>query len=211
MSGRAPGLVALARRASGLDLGVEYNPHTLGMAREDELTIGGLARLAGVGRETLRYYERIGLLPAPGRRKGGYRRYGAAEVARLRFIRRAVDLGFTLAETGELLALRAREGAPCAGVRSKAHAKLEAVEQKLLELTELRDAIAALVRACRGDRAVEHCTILAALGEGGSFEDPSSKKKEKRTPWSTPSKRRAEAPAPVSRASRPASAASKSA
>jgi MerR family copper efflux transcriptional regulator len=147
------------------------------MADENDLTIGSLARSAGVGRETVRYYERIGLLATPGRRKGAYRRYTPGDVARLRFIRRAGELGFTLAETSELLALRAREGSPCASVRAKAKAKLTAIEQKLVELTELRDAVAALVRACRGDRAVEHCSILAALGDE---EDPARTKKSRK-------------------------------
>lgn len=162
-----------------LDPGVRYTPHTSRMATDETMGIGRLARASGVGVETLRYYERIGLLVQPGRRKGAYRRYGPDAVARLRFIRRAALLGFSLAETRELLALRAREGAPCAAVRAKASAKLALVEQKLAELTELRDAVAALVRACRGDKAVEHCTILAALGGEAESE------KEGASSWPT--------------------------
>lgn len=139
------------------------------MATHESMGLGRLAQASGVPAETLRYYERIGLLATPGRRKGAYRRYGADAVARLRFIRRAAELGFSLAETRELLALRAREGVPCAGVRAKAAEKLHLIEQKLAELTELRDAVATLVRACSGDKAVEHCSILAAL-EGGVTE-----------------------------------------
>lgn len=131
--------------------------------------IGALARATGVGVETLRYYERIGLLELPGRRKGTYRRYGADSIARLRFIRAAGDLGFSLTETRELLALRARKGAPCAAVREKAEQKLTVIKQKLAELTELRDAVSALIGACHGDRAVEHCTILAALSGEASI------------------------------------------
>lgn len=185
------------------------------MPDENHLTIGALARLAGVGREALRYYERIGLLTTPGRPKGAYRRYGDGDVARLRFIRRAAELGFTLAETKELLALRAREGAPCASVRAKASEKLDAIERKLAELTELRDAVAALVHACRGDRAIEHCTILAALGdeEGISShqkKDQSRNRTKESTAWPQP-RRRPTAATHASRAPKRASAASRTA
>lgn len=131
---------------------------------EGTFTIGTLARRAGVGVETVRYYERIGLLPRPARASSGYRRYDGEAVARLRFVRRAAQLGFTLADTKELLALRARRGAPCRAVRARAEEKLEEIDRKLAELHELRDALALLVRTCSGDTAVEHCSILATLG-----------------------------------------------
>ncbi|HQY65362.1 MAG: heavy metal-responsive transcriptional regulator [Myxococcales bacterium] len=163
-------------------------------------TIGTLARRAAVGVQTIRYYERIGLLPQPTRAKGGYRRYGDDAVARLQFVRHATQLGFTLAETKELLALRARQGAPCGTVRRRAEEKLAAIEQKLTELRELRDAVARLVRTCSGDTAVEHCSILAALGE------PDTSKKGKSA---CPPQPRHPAPLPVSRASKRVNAASK--
>jgi len=128
-------------------------------------TIGTLARRAEVGVQTVRYYERIGLLPPPRRAEGGYRRYADDAVARLQFVRHAIRLGFTLAETKELLALRARQGAPCGVVRKRAEEKLAAIDQRLSELRDLRDAVRRLVRTCAGDTAVEHCSILAALGE----------------------------------------------
>jgi hypothetical protein len=84
-------------------------------------------------------------------------------------------VGFSLAETCELLALRARKGAPCAAVREKAEQKLAIIEQKLAELAELRDAVRALIGACHGNRAVEHCTILAAL----SGEDQPSRERNR--------------------------------
>lgn len=178
------------------------------MRTDETMGIGTLARTTGVGVETLRYYERIGLLAQPGRRKGAYRRYGNDAVARLRFIRGAADLGFSLAETRELLALRAREGAPCASVREKASQKLSVIEQKLAELTELRDAVAALVRACSGDKAVEHCTILAALGGDGTID-----RKRKGAPSWPQQRPRPERPAAprAARASKPARGASKTA
>jgi MerR family copper efflux transcriptional regulator len=174
---------------------------------EETMGIGRLARATGVGAETLRYYERIGLLVQPGRRKGAYRRYGAEAVARIRFIRRAAALGFSLAETQELLTLRARQGAPCASVRVKASEKLAAIEQKLVELTELRDAIATLVHACRGDRAVEHCTILASLDTPNVIE--TNRGKEPSCPQPHPPRR--QAPARASRVSKHAKSASKTA
>lgn len=178
------------------------------MPSDETMGIGRLARASGTGAETLRYYERIGLLVQPGRRKGAYRRYGADAVARLRFIRRASELGFSLAETRELLTLRARQGAPCASVRAKAVEKLAAVDQKLAELTELRNAVAALVRACRGDKAVEHCTILAALGDDGTI---TTTKKGRPSCPPHPPPPRPTAAARASRASRPARSASKTA
>jgi len=132
---------------------------------DETLTIGTLAKRVGVNVQTVRYYERIGILPKPGRSQAGYRHYGEDAVARLHFIRHATQLGFTLGETKELLTLRARQGAPCSTVRTRAEQKLAMIDAKLQELRELRDAVARLVRTCSGDTAVEHCSILAALGE----------------------------------------------
>ncbi|AKU94987.1 Transcriptional regulator, MerR family [Labilithrix luteola] len=162
---------------------------------DETFTIGTLAKRAGVNVQTVRYYERIGILPKPGRAKGGYRRYGNDAVARLQFIRHAGRLGFTLTETKELLALRARQGAPCGTVRTRAEEKLATIERKLAELKELRDAVAQLVRTCSGNTAVEHCSILAALGE------PEVQKGK--SPCPPPPRR------PASRVSRRANAASK--
>lgn len=169
---------------------------------DETFTIGTLARRAGVGVQTVRYYERIGILPQPGRPKGGYRRYGDEAVARLQFVRRAAQLGFSLAETKELLTLRTRQGAPCGAVRTRAEEKLAAIEQKLAELQELRDAVAYLVRTCSGKTAVEHCSILAALGE------PETTKKGKEKP-SCPPPPRPPVRRRASRVSRRANAASK--
>lgn len=180
-----------------------YNPHALTMG-ERPLSIGGLARECGVGVQTVRYYERIGLLAQTGRQKGTYRRYGPDEVARLKFIRRAAQLGFTLAETKDLLALRAREGAPCSSVRTKAETKLVAIEKKLVELTKLHEAVSSLVRACKGDRAVEHCSILAALGSANEI-----KPQEGKDPCQPPSPRIRPTPRPASRASKRVRSASK--
>jgi len=95
------------------------------------MTIGELAKAAGVHIETVRYYERCGLLPEPARRPSGYRAYAEATVARLRFIKNAQELGFALAEIEKLLALRVDANTTCAEVRRQAEAKLLEVERKL--------------------------------------------------------------------------------
>lgn len=127
------------------------------------LTIGRLATEAGVGIDTVRYYERAGLLPPPPRRASGYREYPADAVARLRFIRRAKELGFTLVEIGELLQLSGRGGV--AEIRAAARHKLDVVEHKLAELQRVRDALHTLTEACPGHGPAQHCPILRALSD----------------------------------------------
>lgn len=132
-------------------------------ASRPTLTIGRLAEQAGVGIDTVRYYERAGLLPAPPRRASGYRAYPADSVARLRFIRRAKDLGFTLTEIGELLELSGRGDVP--EIREAARHKLDLVEHKLAELQRVRDGLRQLIAACPGHGPAEHCPILRALSD----------------------------------------------
>jgi DNA-binding transcriptional MerR regulator len=128
----------------------------------ETIGIGNLAKRAGVGIDTVRYYERAGLL-APNRRlASGYRRYSDLEVARLRFIRRAQALGFTLREIRELLALSARRDV--ARVKRSAQAKLADVEGKIAALEKVRDGLANLVAACPGHGRAADCPILKALG-----------------------------------------------
>src|SRR5262245_59371689 len=114
------------------------------------MTIGQLGRQAGVGVETVRFYEREGLLQEPARRGSGYRQYGEEDVARLRFIRRAKQLGFTLKEVGELLALRDDPDATRADVRQRAEAKLADVEARIRDLAAMREALLRLTAACQG-------------------------------------------------------------
>src|SRR5207247_2671094 len=102
-----------------------------GATKMDTLSIGQVARLAGVGVETVRFYEREGLLEEPPRRESGYRQYGEDVVARLRFIRRAKELGFTLKEIAGLLALRVDPDTTCADVRQRARTKIADVEAKI--------------------------------------------------------------------------------
>jgi MerR family copper efflux transcriptional regulator len=127
------------------------------------MTIGSLAKRAGVNIDTIRYYERNGLLPEPARRLSGYREYGPTDVARLRFIMRAKDLGFTLAEINELLSLSADRDV--SGVKRRAEAHLEQVEQKIKELQRVRRGLKTLITACPGHGDPEHCPIIAALSE----------------------------------------------
>ena len=123
-------------------------------------TISGLAHAAGVGVETVRYYQRRGLLPEPARPPGEVRRYGEVDVKRLRFIRSAQAAGFTLAEIKELLDLDASDDR--ARARELARARVAAIDEKIAELREARDALAGLATACAKKRGGP-CPILKAF------------------------------------------------
>ena len=127
------------------------------------LTIGALAERAGVGVETVRFYERRGLVRRPARPSAGYRSYPEEAVARIRFVRNAQALGFTLEEIREMLALRVTAGTSCAAVRSRAAAKAADVQRRLADLEAIRAALEKLVRACPGRGELSACTILEAL------------------------------------------------
>ena len=107
----------------------------------ENLTIGKLARRAQVNVETVRYYERRGLIARPPRPRSGYRRYAEETVGRIRFVKRAQDLGFSLGEVAELLALRVDPETTCADVRSQAEAKIADIEDKLRELSRMKRAL----------------------------------------------------------------------
>ena len=123
-------------------------------------TIGGLARAAGVGVETVRYYQRRGLLSEPARPPGEVRRYGEADVKRLKFIRAAQAAGFTLNEIGELIALDASDDR--ARARELAQARVAAIDGKIAELQEARDALAGLASDCASNKKGP-CPILRAF------------------------------------------------
>jgi MerR family copper efflux transcriptional regulator len=127
-------------------------------------TIGAVARRAGVGIDTIRYYEREGLLPEPQRRASGYRDYGPEVVQRLRFIRRAKGLGFTLEGIRELLALSTDRERGVKSVKQRAQARLGEVERRIRELQRMKRGLKQLIDACPGHGALEHCPILRALG-----------------------------------------------
>ncbi|MGH8111063.1 MAG: heavy metal-responsive transcriptional regulator [Rhodanobacteraceae bacterium] len=127
-------------------------------------SIGTVARRAGVGIDTIRYYERRGLLPPVQRRASGYRDYRAETIERLRFIRRAKELGFTLEEIRELLALTTDRERGVEGVKQRAEARLGEVEQRIHELQRVKRGLRQLIDACPGRGPLEYCPILRALG-----------------------------------------------
>jgi len=122
--------------------------------------IGGLAKAAGVGVETVRYYQRRGLLPEPARPPGEVRRYGEEDAKRLRFIRSAQAAGFTLNEIKELLDLDASDDR--ARARELARARIAAIDEKIAQLSQARDALAGLATACASKRGGP-CPILKAF------------------------------------------------
>jgi MerR family copper efflux transcriptional regulator len=129
----------------------------------DTMTIGKLAERAGVNIDTIRYYERNGLLPRPARRDSGYREYGRDDIERLRFIRRSKELGFTLAEIAELLSLSGDRGNDMRGVKRRAEQRLAQVEHKIKELQRVRRGLKRLIAACPGHGELRGCPIMAAL------------------------------------------------
>ena len=129
----------------------------------DALTIGKVARGAGLAIDTVRYYEREGLLQKPARTSSGYRQYSADAVTRLRFIRQAKELGFSLYEIKELLSLRVTPGKSCADVRAHAEHKIADVDRRIASLKRVRGALMKLTSACSGKGPVSQCPILEAL------------------------------------------------
>jgi MerR family copper efflux transcriptional regulator len=137
------------------------------------MNIGRLAELAAVNIDTIRYYERQGLLPPAARTASGYRQYQSADLERLRFILRSKDLGFTLTEIGDLLSLTKDRDSDMRGVKQKAEQRLEQVEQKIAELRRVRKGLKKLIDACPGKGEMNSCPIVAALS--GS-KDPAEQK-----------------------------------
>ena len=127
------------------------------------LTIGKLAKQGRVNLETIRYYEREGLVPKPRRLASGYRIFSSEDVRRVRFIKQAQELGFSLKEIKELLALRVRPGTTCADVRNRTAAKIANIDEKLRTLTAMKEALVRLNAACSGQGAVSDCPILESL------------------------------------------------
>jgi MerR family copper efflux transcriptional regulator len=131
------------------------------------LTIGAVAKRADVAIDTIRYYEREGLLPEPVRRASGYRSYGEGTIVQLRFIRRAKDLGFTLEEIRELLILSRDREKGVRVVKKRAELRLAAIDTRITELQRVRDGLAQLVELCPGHGSLEECPILHALTSDG--------------------------------------------
>ncbi len=128
------------------------------------MQIGQLAQAAGVAIDTVRYYERQGLLPAPARR-GSYRNYQPEDVLRMRFIRRAKGLGFSLEDIAGLLQLSAHRNDDMGSLKQAAQTRQKALEERIAELERVRTALKQLVKACPGHGDLATCPILAALSE----------------------------------------------
>ena len=142
------------------------------------MKIGDLARQAGVSVQAVRYYERRGLLAEPRRRASGYREYGPGTLDRLRFIKRAQELGFTLTEVGELLALRLDPRTSAAQVKSRVAEKIADIDAKMRDLEHIRHALVRLAGQCRGGHGpVGDCPLLEALG---TIESPTVSSGEER-------------------------------
>lgn len=129
-----------------------------------ELSISELARDTGVNVQTVRYYERRGLLAPPRRTRAGYRRFDALAARQVRFIKRAQGLGFTLKEVHDLLKLRADPETTCADIKTRARAKIKDIDGKLKLLTAMRQALAELADTCDGQSG-GHCPILKSLDD----------------------------------------------
>lgn len=128
-----------------------------------QLTRGRVARAAGVNLETIRYYERQGLVPRPPRNRANYRLYPKETVARVRFVKRAQELGFSLREIKELMSLRATPGTRCSAVRRRAEAKIQGIDEKVRTLRTMRQALGELLTQCSGRAPVSECPILGCL------------------------------------------------
>ena len=129
-------------------------------------TIGQLARKVGMSVETVRFYERRGLLAEPRRLPSGYRQYLPDTVRRVRFIRHAKQLGFTLKEIQDLLELRVDPGSTCAAVRRRASEKVADIEERIGCLVEMKSTLRRLIRKCRGRGPASEYPILDELGTG---------------------------------------------
>jgi len=134
---------------------------------EAPLRIGALAAASGVGVQTLRYYERRGLLKAKGRTAGGFREYAADTVRRVVFIRRAQAIGFTLEEIHHLLALRVQSARRCEPVKRSAASARERVRERLAALQRMDTILERLIQACDARQVTEECPILEALEPDG--------------------------------------------
>ncbi len=130
----------------------------------ENLTIGAFAKAAGVSVETIRFYQRKGLLPEPVKPYGGIRRYGEADVTRVRFVKSAQRLGFSLSEIAELLQLE--DGTHCEEASGLAEHKLKDVREKMIDLARLEAVLFELVCACRARKGSVSCPLIASLQEG---------------------------------------------
>jgi len=137
------------------------------MTLNETMTIGKVSKHSGIGIETIRYYEREGLIEPPKRRESsGYREYNPSVVIRLSFIRRAKDLGFSLQDIRELLSLSVETKSKCASVKKKALGKLKEINERMEQLQKIRGALSQLISQCDQKRPTSDCPILDALEQG---------------------------------------------
>lgn len=136
------------------------------------MKIGQVAKQAGVGVETIRFYERKGLLAQPPRTYGGFREYSKEAVAKIRFIKRAKDLGFSLSEIAELLSLETNPKATCADMKQRAMVKISAIQQRVNDLQTMKRALGQLVASCSGSGPIDNCPIFQCFGTSTTKETP---------------------------------------
>jgi len=129
----------------------------------EKLTIGQLAKKANVNLETIRYYERRGLLPEPPRNKSGHRQYSLEEVKRTEFIKRCQALGFSLKEVSELISLKVIPGTTCGDIKARVETKIADVEKRIVDLEKIREALLRMSSKCIGKGPVGQCPILEEL------------------------------------------------
>jgi len=134
------------------------------MLYHSPMKIGELSKETGVSIDTIRYYEQRELIPVAARTAAGYRQYASGDVSRLKFIVQAKGLGFTLEETGQLLALRA-DGRSCADVRAAAEAKAAEIDVRIQKLARMRSTLIALAEQCEQSSKADPCPILKSLEE----------------------------------------------
>ena len=131
----------------------------------EKMTTSQLARESNVNLETIRYYERRGLIPKPPRNASGYRQYSQEDIARTKFIKRAQALGFSLREILEIFSLRMEPGTTCGDIKARVEAKIDEVEQKIADLRQIREALLNLVSKCTGKGPIGDCPILEILNK----------------------------------------------
>lgn len=131
------------------------------------ITIGKLAKQSGVTIETIRYYQRFGILQEPIKPERGYRQYPTETISKIRFIKRAQQAGFSLKEISELLSL---DGAHCSDVRKLAEQKYQKIDSQIKDLTALRAALTTLIKSCEQTSSSKHCAILDALTNENSSQ-----------------------------------------
>ena len=134
----------------------------------DSLSIGQVAEAAGVGVETVRFYQREGLVEEPSREGTRRRRYSQDTVSRIRFIRGAQNVGFSLKEIEELMALRIAPGTSKGEIKARAQEKVDEIEEKMRDLQRMRDTLLKLIGSCEGSGSLDDCPILDAFDDGPS-------------------------------------------